>query len=94
LTKALALELGEDGVRINAVQPALVRSEIWTSAGMDTAAYAALLASRSREYPLGRVGEPEDVAALVAFLLSDKAGWMTGACVPVDGGSSVGSLRR
>lgn len=94
LTVALALELGPDGVRVNAVLPALVRSEIWTSAGMSQVAYDALLAARAKDYPLGRVGEPEDVAAMIAFLLSDKASWITGACIPLDGGSRLGVARR
>jgi len=94
LTRALALELGEAGVRVNAVQPALVRSDIWTAAGMAPAAYEALLEARARDYPLGRVGEPAEVAELVAYLVSDRASWMTGACLPLDGGSLVGQRRR
>jgi len=94
LTRALAVELAPDGIRVNAVAPSLVRSDIWLSAGMDQASYDALLAARGRDYPLGRVGEPSDVAALVAFLASPRADWMTGAVVPVDGGSSVGTRPR
>jgi NAD(P)-dependent dehydrogenase (short-subunit alcohol dehydrogenase family) len=94
LTRALAIELAEAGIRVNAVQPALVRSDIWTAAGMAPAAYEALLEARARDYPLGRVGEPEDVAELVAYLVSDRAAWMTGACLPIDGGSLAGQRRR
>lgn len=93
-TRALALELGPSGVRVNAVAPSLVRSEIWTNAGMDAAGYEAMLAARGAEYPLGRVGEPEDVAELVAFLVSERAGWLTGAVIPIDGGSTLGIARR
>lgn len=94
LTRALAVELAPEGIRVNAVSPSLVRSDIWLSAGMDQPSYDALLAARGREYPLGRVGEPSDVAAMVAFLASPRADWMTGAVIPVDGGSSVGTRPR
>ncbi|MBL0421902.1 SDR family oxidoreductase [Ramlibacter sp. AW1] len=94
LTRAMSIELAADGVRVNAISPALVRSEIWQAAGMSDGDYQALMAARAREYPLGRVGEPEDVSALVAFLLSPNAGWLTGLCIPVDGGSSVNLVRR
>lgn len=91
LTRALAVELGPDLVRVNCIQPALVRSDIWTSAGMSPEAYEGLLARRGDSYPLGRVGEPRDIAALAAFLVSPRADWITGACVAADGGSSLGN---
>jgi NAD(P)-dependent dehydrogenase (short-subunit alcohol dehydrogenase family) len=94
LTRALAVELAVDGIRVNAIAPSLVRSDIWLSAGMDQAGYEALLAARGREYPLGRVGEPADIAELVAFLASPRASWITGAVIPIDGGSSVGTRPR
>ena len=86
LTRALAVELGPAGVRVNCVRPSIVRSEIMTAGGMPPDAYEALLESRGASYPLGRAGEPADVAAMVAFLLSDKASWITGAIIDVDGG--------
>jgi len=91
MTRAMAIELGPDEVRVNCIAPALVRSDIWLTAGMSDAAYADLLARRGAAYPLGRTGEPEDIAALAAFLLSPKAKWLTGMCLPADGGSSLGS---
>lgn len=78
MTKQLAFELAPK-VRVNAVAPALVRTRL---AGM-------LLADEelaARMHPLGRVGEPDDVARLIVFLASDAAEWMTGAVVPIDGG--------
>lgn len=90
LTRALAVELATDRIRVNAVAPSLVRSDIWLAAGMDAPAYEALLAARGREYPLGRVGEPDDVAEMVSFLVSHRASWITGAVIPIDGGSSAG----
>lgn len=91
-TRALAVEVGPDRVRVNAVAPALVRSEIYLAAGVDQASYEALLSRRAKQYPLGRVGEPEDVAELVSFLASARAVWLTGGCYPVDGGSGVNTL--
>ncbi|WP_298328723.1 SDR family oxidoreductase [Haloactinopolyspora sp.] len=88
-TKALALELAPGGVRVNAVRPALVESRIWINAGMDPKKYRALLEQRAAEYPLGRVGQPEDIAAAVAFLVSAEAAWITGIVLPVDGGGGL-----
>ncbi len=78
MTRQLAFELAPK-IRVNAVAPAIVRTRL---AGM-------LLADEelaARTHPLGRVGEPDDVARLIVFLGSDASDWMTGAVVPVDGG--------
>jgi 3-oxoacyl-[acyl-carrier protein] reductase len=78
LTRQLALELAPD-VRVNAVAPAVVKTRLAGALLEDEAATAAL-------HPLGRVGEPADVARLIVFLASDASNWMTGAIVPIDGG--------
>jgi NAD(P)-dependent dehydrogenase (short-subunit alcohol dehydrogenase family) len=78
LTRQLALELAPD-VRVNAVAPAVVKTRLAGALLEDERATAAL-------HPLGRVGEPADVARLIVFLASDAADWMTGAIVPIDGG--------
>ena len=93
-TRAAAFELGPHGVRVNCIAPSLVRSDIWTSAGMSAERYEAMLEQRAAEYPLGRVGEPEDIAELVAFLVSPQAQWITGALIPADGGSTLGVVKR
>ncbi|HVL34074.1 MAG TPA: SDR family oxidoreductase, partial [Burkholderiales bacterium] len=93
-TRAAAFELGPHGVRVNCIAPSLVRSDIWTSAGMSAERYEAMLEKRAAEYPLGRVGEPEDIAELVAFLVSPQAQWITGAVIPADGGSTLGVVKR
>lgn len=81
MTYQLAMEMAP-GVRVNAVAPAVVRTRLsellWTA---DPEGAAAL-------HPLGRLGEVEDVAWAVTFLVSDKASWITGVCLPVDGGQS------
>ncbi len=88
-SSALATEVADRGIRVHVIAPALVRSEIWLRAGMSETDYEALLATRGREFPLGRVGEPEDVAELIRYLVSDKAAWMTGTLIPVDGGAML-----
>ena len=83
LTRNLAIKLGPVGIRVNAVAPGTVRTRVWE--GQDGGA------DRLRPlYPLGRVGEPSDIAAAVAFLASDDASWITGVTLPVDGGVLAG----
>ncbi|MFI9627078.1 SDR family NAD(P)-dependent oxidoreductase [Streptomyces sp. NPDC052042] len=79
LTRTLAGHAGPRGVRVNLVAPGTVRTDAW--AGQDDA-----LARVSGLYPLGRVGEPEDIASAVAFLASRDAAWITGTTLRVDGG--------
>jgi NAD(P)-dependent dehydrogenase (short-subunit alcohol dehydrogenase family) len=86
LTRCLALELAPDGVRVNAVNPGVVRTGLHTSGGMEPARYAEFLERGKSTHPLGRVGEPEEVAELIVFLASGKSGWITGETVAIDGG--------
>ncbi|MGY3360836.1 meso-butanediol dehydrogenase/(S,S)-butanediol dehydrogenase/diacetyl reductase [Bradyrhizobium sp. GM0.4] len=85
LTRALALDLGKKGIRVNAVCPSLTRTGM-TEEMMDD---KELLAKFAERIPLGRVCEPEEVAAVIAFLASEDASFMTGANVAVDGGVSA-----
>jgi 3-oxoacyl-[acyl-carrier protein] reductase len=89
-SRVLALELAGSGVRVNVVSPAIIRTEILSTMGVDRQAIERYLEIRSKEYPLGRLGEPEDVAGVVAFLLSPEAGWLTGLTISVDGGRLLG----
>lgn len=81
-TRALALDLGADGVRVNAVNPTLTRTGMTAGMMQDKA----LVAKFVERIPLGRPGEPEDVAAVIAFLASEDARFVTGVNLPVDGG--------
>ncbi|MFD5496676.1 SDR family NAD(P)-dependent oxidoreductase [Streptomyces sp. NPDC001812] len=82
LTRTLAGHAGPRGVRVNLVAPGTVRTRAWEGRADGLAALAAVRGL----YPLGRVGEPEDIAAAVAFLASRDASWITGTTLVVDGG--------
>lgn len=84
-TRALAMDYGRDGVRVNAVCPSLTR----TGLTEDMFADEALLARFHERIPLGRTAEPDDIAAVIAFLASDDARFVTGVNLPVDGGLSA-----
>jgi NAD(P)-dependent dehydrogenase (short-subunit alcohol dehydrogenase family) len=91
LSRVLALELSASRIRVNVVSPGITRTEMMTGRGPDTSAGDAWLDMRAREFPLGRIGDPEDVAAAVAFLLSPSASWITGLTMHVDGGRQLGT---
>ena len=90
LTLSAAASYASRGIRVNAVAPGLVRTPLAASI---TANEPALKASAAM-HPLGRIGEPDDVAAAIAWLLSDAAGWVTGQVLGVDGGLSTVRTRR
>ena len=89
-TRALAVELAGFGIRANVILPGLVRSEIFAAEGWDESMLEAELKRWGKTYPLGRAGEPEDIAGLVSYLASEDASWVTGVSFPVEGGKIVG----
>jgi meso-butanediol dehydrogenase / (S,S)-butanediol dehydrogenase / diacetyl reductase len=90
LTRTIAVRYGHHGIRANAIAPGTIRTPLWQERiEKEPAIFERLL----KWYPLGRVGEPEDVAAAALFLASDEAAWITGEVLRVDGGLLAGSAR-
>ncbi len=93
LTRCSALELASKGIRVNNVNPGVVVTELHRQAGLDEEKYAAFLERSKTTHPIGRVGKVEDLAALITFLASDEAGWITGDTVNIDGGRHLTCAR-
>ncbi|MGZ3862913.1 MAG: SDR family NAD(P)-dependent oxidoreductase [Bacteroidia bacterium] len=89
--KTLALELSTKKIRVNILQPALVKTAIYQST-IETAFSAEEMQKYEKQYPLG-IGEVEDVANAACYLLSEKSKWITGNCIPMDGGLTLGNLK-
>jgi NAD(P)-dependent dehydrogenase (short-subunit alcohol dehydrogenase family) len=86
LTRCAALELAAKGVRVNAVNPGVVVTEIHKRGGMTEEQYDAFLEHSKETHPLGRVGQAKEIAELIFFLASERASWITGATYSIDGG--------
>ena len=88
LTMGIAVRYGRHGVRCNAIAPGTIRTPVWQErVARDPVVFERLV----KWYPLGRVGEPEDVANAAMFLASDEAAWITGTVLRVDGGLLAGN---
>jgi NAD(P)-dependent dehydrogenase (short-subunit alcohol dehydrogenase family) len=86
LTRCAALELAPKKIRVNAVNPGVVVTQVHRRGGMDEEKYEAFLEHSKSTHPLGRVGEAREVAELILFLASERASWITGATYSIDGG--------
>ena len=86
LTRCAALELAPKGIRVNAVNPGVVVTNLHRRGGMSEEDYAAFLENTKNTHPVGRAGKPEEVADLIFYLASEKSAWITGATYEIDGG--------
>lgn len=93
LTRCSALELAAKGIRVNAVNPGVVVTNIHKRGGMAEPDYEKFLEHSKTTHPLGRVGKPEEVADLIYFLASENASWITGATYEIDGGRALTCAR-
>ena len=95
-SRALAKEVAGDGIRVNCVSPSMAITELWKTRREDEKIklgeekFQDLQRKRLKLYPLGRFGEPQDIANAVVFLASEKAGWITGQTLSVNGGYAIG----
>jgi NAD(P)-dependent dehydrogenase (short-subunit alcohol dehydrogenase family) len=93
LTRCAALEMAKLGVRVNAVNPGVTVTNLHRRSGMGEEQYAAFLERSKETHPLGRPGQADEVASLILFLASDRARWMTGETIPIDGGRHLTCAR-
>ena len=93
LTRCAAIDWAADGVRVNAVNPGVTVTNLHRRSGMGEDAYAAFLARSKETHPLGRPGQASEIAALILFLASEQAGWVTGETIAIDGGRHLTCAR-
>ena len=93
LSRCAALDWAPHGIRVNCVNPGVTVTNLHRRGGMDETRYAAFLERAKETHPLGRPGTPEEIAEAVLFVASDRAGWMTGDTIAVDGGRHLTCLR-
>jgi NAD(P)-dependent dehydrogenase (short-subunit alcohol dehydrogenase family) len=93
LTRCAALELAPKGVRVNAVNPGVVVTNLHRRSGMGEEQYAAFLERSKETHPMGRAGNADEIADLIAFLVSPKSGWITGETISIDGGRHLTCAR-
>jgi len=86
LTKCMAVDYGHENIRVNALCPSFVETDLTAEVIRKAPDPKAVRAERISVHPLGRLGQPGDMAGLAVFLASDESSWMTGATLPVDGG--------
>jgi NAD(P)-dependent dehydrogenase (short-subunit alcohol dehydrogenase family) len=86
MTRTLAKELGKDNITVNCVCPGIVRTPLHEAYHTSKSELEQFYAKRGSTFPLGRVGEPRDVAGAVKFFLSEDAAWVTGDILVIDGG--------
>jgi NAD(P)-dependent dehydrogenase (short-subunit alcohol dehydrogenase family) len=86
LTKSMAIDHGHENIRVNAICPGFVETDLTAAVIGQAPDPAAVRRERTAAHPIGRLGRPEDIAGLAVYLASDESSWVTGAVLPVDGG--------
>lgn len=86
LTKCMALDHGHENIRVNAICPSFIETDLTAAVISKAPDPEAVRRERTAAHPIGRLGQPEDVAGLTVYLASDESAWVTGAAFPVDGG--------
>lgn len=86
LTKCMAIDHGQENIRVNAICPSFVETDLTAEVISKAPNPAAVRKERTAVHPIGRLGQPEDIAGLAVYLASDESSWVTGAAFPVDGG--------
>jgi meso-butanediol dehydrogenase / (S,S)-butanediol dehydrogenase / diacetyl reductase len=86
LTKCMAIDHGHENIRVNAIGPGFVETELTQQVFAQAADPDAVRRERTAAHPIGRLGQPHDIAGLAVFLASDESAWVTGAIFPADGG--------
>jgi meso-butanediol dehydrogenase/(S,S)-butanediol dehydrogenase/diacetyl reductase len=82
----MAIDYGHENIRVNAVCPSFVETELTAAVIARASDPAAVRRARTAAHPIGRLGQPEDIAGLAVYLASEESSWVTGAVFPVDGG--------
>jgi NAD(P)-dependent dehydrogenase (short-subunit alcohol dehydrogenase family) len=86
LTKCMAIDHGQENIRVNAICPSFVETDLTAAVISKAPDPAAVRRERTAVHPIGRLGQPEDMAGLAVYLASEESSWVTGAAFPVDGG--------
>ena len=93
LTRCAALDLAPKGIRVNAVNPGVVITNLHRRSGMTEEAYEAFLEHSKTTHPLGRAGTPDEIADLIFYLATERAAWITGETISIDGGRHLTCAR-